>query len=82
MTTYEEFTAVFREVMRYVSGVEYYHYIHAIKADNAAEEERKFLEFLEEYIISHYVTKGFLPEEDLPVLMKKLKQSEKKLKIA
>lgn len=69
---YEDFIKIFKEMMNYVNGVEYYHYVTVMCGD---ETEEQFMEFLEEHIKTNYVKTGKLPEENVPALMKKLYRS-------
>lgn len=69
---YEHFISVFREIMQYVNGVEYYHYVNVINGD---ESEDVFMGFLEDYVENSYVIPGKLDKEDVPVLMEKLRRS-------
>ena len=69
LATYDNFTQIFNELLTYVSGVEYYHYVNVIQGD---ETEEKFMNFLECYVKSAYVDTHRLDMEDLPILMKKL----------
>ncbi len=77
VATYEQFTKVFEEVMTYVNGVEYYHYVNVILGEGETEES--FMKFLRQYVESYYVEKGKFNEEDVPVLMSKLYRSLFKL---
>ena len=72
-TPYEQFNQVFKEVMTYVSGVEYYHYVTVMRGEEETEEQ--FMSFLEQYIIDTYIKPGHFPQEDLPALMGKLYRS-------
>jgi len=74
---YEQFTEVFKEVMTYVNGVEYYHYVNVILGEGETEES--FMKFLKQYVETYYVDKGKFYEEDVPILMKKLYRSLFKL---
>lgn len=65
---YEDFTDVFNDIMKYVSGVEYYHYVNVMLGQ---EPEEEFMSFLEAYIKDTYVGKK-LPAEDLPAMMEKV----------
>lgn len=71
---YEVFNQMFREIMTYVNGVEYYHYINAVQNENSKE----FMVFLEDHIKRTYIdgeknTSGlYLDAEDLPIMMDKL----------
>ena len=69
ITPYEEFDKIFKEILTYVSGVEYYHYKNVMLGDDS---EENFMKFLENYIDSAYVRTRKLDKEDLPTLMKKL----------
>ncbi len=69
---YEEFTKVFREIMIFVNGVEYYSYVSVIQGEKS---EESFMAYLEDYIINNYVNKSKLDKEDVPVMMKKLRRS-------
>ena len=73
---YEEFNKIFKDIMIYVNGVEYYNYISVIKGES---NEDTFMTFLEQYIIDNYVKKGLLDSEDMPVLLRKLYKSLFKL---
>lgn len=66
---YEEFNKVFNEIMNYVSGVEYYHYVNVMKKN---ESQENFLEFLRTYVMDSYVKTGKFKPEDVEILMKKL----------
>ena len=78
IATYEQFTKVFREVMTYVNGVEYYHYVNVLTGE---EPETVFMEFLKQYVEDYYVKTGKLDVEDVPQLMDKLHRSLFKLYI-
>ncbi|MBO4847137.1 MAG: Flp pilus assembly complex ATPase component TadA [Lachnospiraceae bacterium] len=69
---YEEFTKVFREIMTYVNGVEYYNYINVINGDVPKEN---FMMFLTSYIKKTYVEGNLLSDEDVPALLEKLDRS-------
>lgn len=73
LTPYETFTKIFNEIMRYVSGVEYYHYVTVMKGD---ENEEEFLKFLRNMIEDDYITNQknglHLFSEDLPAMMDKV----------
>lgn len=66
---YEHFTKIFQEIMTYVNGVEYYHYVNVILGE---ESENSFMEFLEDYVNQTYVKTSRLDSEDVPAMMKKL----------
>ena len=72
VTKYEDFDRVFKEIMRYVNGVEQMHYFNVIKGD---EREDTFLGFIKDYIITEYVNPGILKIEDVPLLLKKLNKA-------
>lgn len=76
--TYEHFIKIFREVMTYVNGVEYYHYINVLMGE---ESEESFMGFLKKYIETTYVASGRLENEDVPALLNKLYRSLFKLYI-
>ncbi len=78
IATYEQFTKVFREVMSYVNGVEYYHYVNVLTGE---EPEATFMAFLKQYVEDFYVKAGKLDVEDVPQLMDKLNRSLFKLYI-
>ena len=69
ITSYEEYSKIFREVMTYVNGIEIYHYMNVMKGD---ESEESFMRFLEDYILQTYVEERSFPIEDVPKLMDKL----------
>lgn len=69
---YEDFNDIFKEVMSYVNGVEYYHYVHVMEGEKT---EKEFMEFLENYIKETYVVTNRLCQEDVPVMMAKLYRS-------
>lgn len=71
---YEDFTNVFREIMTYVNGVEYYHYIQVIK-EKDPKKEKDFMEYLEQYIQDNYVRTEKMYSEDVPAMVKKLYRS-------
>lgn len=66
---YEEFNAIFQEILTYVSGVEYYHYIVVMQGE---ETERSFMDFLETHIRTTYIDKHKMAVEDLETMKKKL----------
>ena len=66
---YEQFTQVFREIMTYVNGIEYYRYINVMLGE---ETEDSFMNFIESYVVDQYVNKHRLYREDLPIMMEKL----------
>lgn len=77
ITLYDDYTQVFREVMRYVNGVEYYQYVNVIKGNI---KETEFMDFLENYIRKTYINKDTRIHdkfciEDLQLLLKKLYRS-------
>ena len=72
ITKYDTFITVFRNIMTYVSGVEYYHYTNVIRGE---ETEEIFMKFLEAHVFDNYVTKGLLAAEDVPVMLDKLYRS-------
>ncbi len=69
---YDDFIDVFRDIMRYVNGIEYYSYIKVIKGDSPKEQ---FMDHLETYIKQSYVSTKRLYQEDLPIMMEKLERS-------
>lgn len=69
ITDYETFTNVFRDVLCYVNGVEYYHFIQVLAEEETTEE---FMSFLETYIKDKFIEKRILAAEDLPKLLDKL----------
>ena len=73
LTSYEIFQKVFRDVMNYVSGTEYYHYCQSLKGDDTDADE--FLDYLENFIISNYVEKNKFYREDLKKMREKLYRS-------
>ncbi len=75
---YEHFTQIFREVMTFVNGVEYYNYIQVIQGE---KPEEGFMEFLEQYIKDTYVRTEKMYAEDVPALIAKLYRSLFKLYI-
>lgn len=77
VSTYEQFTKVFEDVMSYVNGVEYYHYVNVILGEGKTEEA--FLQDLKRYVEDYYVKRGKFNEEDVPILMSKLYRSLFKL---
>lgn len=78
IANYKDFTNVFNDVMKYVSGVEYYHYVNVMLEE---ETEENFMSFLETYIKDTYVEKRKLPAEDLPEMMEKVHRALFKLYI-
>lgn len=66
---YEEYIEIFKEVMIFVNGVEYYHFISVIQGE---ESEEEFMSFLEDYINSEYVETRRMTKEDVPKLLEKL----------
>lgn len=70
--SYDNFIKVFQEVMTYVNGVEYYHYLNAVKGD---ESEESFMDFLDVYIRQNYINKDKFYSEDLKPLKDKLYRS-------
>lgn len=72
ISDYDTFTEIFKEVMTYVNGIEYYHYVNVMIGK---EPEKDFMDFLESYVYDAYVTTKKLPVEDLPQLMQKLYRS-------
>lgn len=77
VTPYDDYTQVFREVMRYVNGVEYYQYVNVMKGN---VKETVFMEFLENYIRKTYINEDTRINdkfciEDLQPLLKKLYRS-------
>ena len=69
---YEDFVKVFKEVMNYVNGVEYYQYIQVIKGE---KQEKDFMEYLEQYLNDYYVKNNEMYPEDVPAMMQKLYRS-------
>lgn len=72
LSSYDDFTKIFQEIMTYVSGVEYYHYVTVITGE---ESEESFMEFLKQYIYQTYVKTERLYEEDVPTMLDKLYRS-------
>lgn len=72
MSNYEDFTAIFREVMTVVSGIEYYNYIAVMKGD---AEEEAFMNFLKAFITERYIDTKKMPIEDLGTMLDKLYRS-------
>ncbi len=76
-TPIDMFIQVFRHMMTYISGVEYYNYIQVIAGD---EEEKNFLEIIENYITDNFIKKKdkkkktnlYLANEDLPIMMERI----------
>ncbi len=78
ISSYEHFTEIFREVMKYVSGVDRYHYITVMKGEDGIDQkttETSYMQFLEQYVRDEFVKTGRFDREDVPVLMKKLYRS-------
>ena len=72
IATYEEFTEIFQQCMRYVNGTERDSYFAVIRGQAG---ETEFLNMLESYIIRTYVTPGYLRMEDVHILREKLHKS-------
>lgn len=73
LTSYDDFQAVFRDVMTYVSGTEYYHYCKSIAGDE--RDAQDFLDYLEIYIKSQFIDHNKFCKEDLPKMREKLYRS-------
>lgn len=69
---YDKFNEVFRDIMRQANGTEKFRYISVMKGE-ATEES--FLSLLKTTLINQYVNTGAFPEEDVPVMMEKLRRS-------
>ena len=76
VTPYETFNRIYRELITYVSGVEYYHYVSVMEGK---EPEQTFMDFMEEYVTRTYITGNGLGQEsyklereDIHVMLKKL----------
>lgn len=78
IASYEHFTKIFQEIMSYVNGVEYYHYVNVMIGE---ESEASFMDFLKQYVQQTYVNKSLLNIEDLPAMMHKLERALFKLYI-
>lgn len=76
ITPYKTFTNVFSQVMTYVSGVEYYHYVNVMIGE---EGEEDFMNFLEQYVKDTFIDKNILAAEDLPQMMEKIQRALFKL---
>ena len=76
IASYKDFTNVFNDIMTYVSGVEYYHYVNVMVGE---ESEESFMSFLGAYIKDTYIDKRKLPAEDLPVMLEKVHRALFKL---
>ncbi len=77
LSPYENFQSVFKEVMRFVSGTEYYNYASVMSGE---EDEKQFMDYLENHIKSHYVigegsllqSSAGIYSEDIPKLMERV----------
>lgn len=78
IAAYDYFTSIFQEIMTYVNGVEYYHYVNVMIGE---ESQESFMDFLKGYIHQNYVNKSRLKVEDLPAMMQKLERALFKLYI-
>lgn len=73
LASYEDFYRIFKEIMTYVCGTEYYRYCQSIVGDK--NDEKEFLRYLEIYITTQYIDKNLFSREDLPQMMDKLYRS-------
>nr|WP_297765908.1 ATPase, T2SS/T4P/T4SS family [uncultured Butyrivibrio sp.] len=71
-SSYEDFTSVFKDLMRLASGVEYHTLSQVIRGEKSEED---FMGFMEAHIEKEYVKTGKLPPEDVNVMLKKLHRS-------
>ncbi len=71
-SSYQDFTNVFKDLMRLASGVEYHTLAQVIRGE---KNEEDFMGYMEAYIQKEYVKKGLLPPEDVNVMLKKLHRS-------
>ena len=69
---FEQFQAIFREIMTYVNGPEYYSYVNVMLGE-AKEED--FMHMLEKYIRENYIKTERFAVEDLDTMLKKLHRS-------
>lgn len=69
LSSYEDFTKVFKDILTFVSGVEYYRYANVMRGE---EPKEAFMNYIEDYIRMNYAEKGFFNKEDIPILMQKL----------
>lgn len=72
ISSYEQYNKVFREMMIFVNGVEYYHYVNVI---SGKEKISDFMDFLEHECRKKYVDNHELAAEDVPAMMEKLYRS-------
>lgn len=72
ISSYEDFTAIFREVMNHVNGVDYYNYITVMKGEADASA---YMDYLAGYIQENYVRTKKLPVEDVNTMLEKLHRS-------
>lgn len=78
IATYERFTEIFQQIMRYINGSERDSYFSVIRGQSS---ESEFLTMIEAYIMRIYVTPGHLRMEDLYILLEKLRKTMFKLYI-
>lgn len=78
LAPYEHFNKIFREIMTFVNGTEYYSYVTVVSGE---KEEGPFMEFIEQHIKDEYIKSGKLSIEDLKPMMDKLYRSLFKLYI-
>lgn len=78
IASYEHFTKIFREIMTFVNGTEYYNYVTVVSGE---KDEGPFMAFLEQHVKDEYVKTGKLSIEDLQPMMDKLYRSLFKLYI-
>ncbi len=71
---YDTFVQYFNEIMTYVNGTEYYHYINVIKEEPGSSVE-EFMDALQAHINKEYVKTGKIKKEDIPTMMNKLHRS-------
>lgn len=69
VSSYDEFTKVFRDILTLVSGTEFYQYCNVMTGDKS---EDSYMEFLRDYVERNYVQKNKFPKEDVTQLMKKV----------
>ena len=69
---FEQFNEIFREIMKYVNGPEYYNYVNVMTGE---VKEENFMDMLEKYIRDNYIKTGRFAEEDLGTMLKKLYRS-------
>ena len=66
---YEKFNAIFKELMNYINGVEYYNLVQVMQGEKT---EESFMEFMRGYINDNYVSTKKMQVEDLETMIEKL----------